>query len=163
MNRRSFLGLSAASLATLSLASEAEGAAPTDPGRVFLSERQHATLAALAEVVNPKVDAFPSASALDIAGKLDGLFARMEPGRAAELAQALDLVGGGFLGLLIARRTERFVRLSPSEQAAEWAAWAASDSPLRLSVHKAFTNLCAATYWACPETWPAVGYPGPPL
>ena len=163
MRRRSFLGLSAASVAALCLASRAEGAATVGPGLLFLTARQHATLQAVAEVVIPGGGAFPAPSTLDIAGKLDSLLDRMEPGRAAELAQALDLIGGGFLGLLIARRTERFADLGPSERAAEWAAWAASDSALRQSVHKAFTNLCSATYWACPETWPAVGYPGPPL
>jgi len=163
MKRRSFLGLGAA--AALALSGKGLGAARAQPseGLHFLTARQYATLAAIAEVVNPAYGAFPSAGELDVAGKLDALLDRMEPGIAAELAQGLDLVGGGFLGLVLAGRTERFASLPLARRQEEWKAWSTSRMALRRSVHKAFTSLCGATYWACPETWPGVGYPGPPL
>jgi hypothetical protein len=154
--RRSFLGLSAASLAVLALHADAHAAEGE------LTPNRLATLAAIADVVNPAVGDFPAARELDIAGKLSELMAHMEPGMAAELGQALDLVGGGFLALIVPARGKRFARLSTPTQAAEWQAWS-EGSDLQRSVHKAFNSLCGATYWACPEIWPLVNYPGPPL
>lgn len=146
MNRRGFLTLSAAAAALPVVADAKPG-----PGRQTFSDRQFETLAAIALLVNPPDPPFPGASQVGVADKIDQLAARFPPGMAQDLRTAITLV-----------QARRLLHKDTLARQALWRKLSEGSATDRL-VHKSLTNLCTATYWASPEVWESVGYPGPPL
>lgn len=119
-------------------------------------------LAAVAERVAPGGQGFPAASALGVPEKVDALLASSDPGLAAEVSQALKLLENALTGLLLEGRTRPFTACSAAEQDAVLESWRTSGLLVRRQVYKALRGLCASAYYASPETYAAVGYPGPP-
>lgn len=146
MNRRGFLTLSAAA-AALPVVAEAKPGL----GRHTFSDRQFETLSAVAELVNPPDHPLPGASEVGVADKLDELAARFPEGMAKELKTAIALV-----------QVRRLVHKDREGREALWTKLSQGSATDR-QVHKSLTSLCTATYWASPEVWEHVGYPGPPL
>jgi hypothetical protein len=127
-----------------------------------LDERGFSTLAALADRVNPGGGGAPAAHELQVAEKIDDLLATCDPGLTAEISQALALFENAVTGLLFDGRPTPFSAATPEQQDAAIESWRTSRLHLRRQVYKALRTLCASTYYASPESWASVGYPGPP-
>lgn len=134
---------------------------PARPLRA-LDLRTFSILAAVADRITPATNGFPSAEALEVPEKIDDLLSRAEPGLLDEMKQALLFVENGLAGLLFDGRPKPFSALSAEGQDAALRSMKESALPLRRTVYKALQGLCAAVYYASPETYPLVGYPGPP-
>lgn len=127
-----------------------------------LDDTEYSILWAIAEVICPANGAFPAASSLQVAEKVDALLASSDPGLAVDVKRLLRLVENAIPGLILDRRFHTFSAASETEQALILEGWRTSAIPLRRTVYKALNGLVGATYYAQPEVWPAVGYPGPP-
>lgn len=138
--------------------------APREPGRPLraLDARTFSILAAVADRVAPAREGFPAASDLQVAEKVDELLATVDPAVVDEVTQVLHLLENGLAGLVFDGRPRAFTALDPAAQDRALAAWQGSRLHLRRTAYKALHGLCAAAYYASPEIYPAVGYPGPP-
>jgi hypothetical protein len=149
----------------IALRSGVDAVRPRRPLRLF-TPHEHAVFAAVAARIVPGDDArgsgWPSAEALDCAGKADQLMARVHPAVGAELRQLLHLFENGLGGLLTNLRPTPFTRLSPADQDARLDAWRRSRVALLRSGYQALKRLAQATYYSSPEVYARVGYPGPP-
>jgi hypothetical protein len=133
---------------------------------VLFSPAEHAILAAIAARIVPGDGApatWPTAGALDCAGKIDRLLALAHPAVGTDFKRLLGLFENGLAGLLVHGSASPFTRLSPAEQDARLAAWRTSRLALLRSGYQALVRLVHATYFSSPEVYPLVGYPGPPV
>lgn len=135
--------------------------APKAPLLVF-DEVEFSVLWAVAERVCPANGAFPAASTVGVAEKIDALMASLDPGTQAETKAVLRLVENALPGLLLDGRFTTFTGSSPAAQDAVLEGMRTSRLHLRRTMFKALGGLVGATYYAQPEVWGAVGYPGPP-
>jgi hypothetical protein len=157
-----FLGGGAASIA---LRGGIDRARPRGALQLFTA-REYAIFAAIAARIVPGDGAgpdWPTADALDCAGKADALMAQAHPAVGAELRQLLHLFESGLAGLLTSFQPTPFTRLSPAEMDARLMAWRRSRITVLRSGYQAVKRLAQATYYSSPETYPRVGYPGPPI
>jgi len=139
--------------------------APRGPLRL-LSADEYAVLAAAAARLVPGDGAgiqWPSAEALDCAGKVDALMAQVHPEVGAEFRQLLRLFESPVFGLAFTGSPTPFTRLPPAGQDARLEAWRHSRLALLRSGYQAMKRLAHATYYSSPEIDAAVGYAGPPL
>ena len=137
---------------------------PRAPLRL-LSEDEHAIFAAVAARLAPGDGAgpqWPTAEALDCAGKVDALMVRVHPEVGAELRQLLRLFESAVFGLAFTGSPTPFTRLSPAAQDARLESWRHSRLALLRSGYQAMKRLAHATYYSSPEVYALVGYPGPP-
>lgn len=149
----------------VALRSTRTGAPPRAPLRL-LSRDEHAVLAAVFARVVPGDGAgarWPSADALDCAGKADALLARAHPEVGAEFRRLLRLFESGLGGLLLQGTPTPFTRLTAAQQDARLQAWRRSRLALLRSGYQALVRLAHATYFSSPEVYALVGYPGPPV
>jgi hypothetical protein len=131
----------------------------------LLTEEEHAILAAVAARVAPGEGApptWPTAEALDCAGKIDALMATVHPAVGAELRQLLHLFESGMFGLVFTATPTPFTRCTPAAQDARLQAWRTSRLALLRSGYQALKRLAHATYYSSPEVYALIGYPGPP-
>lgn len=135
---------------------------PSATPLLALDERTFSVLAAFAERVGPANGAFPAASALRIAEKVDALLATCPPEMVAEIKQALLLFDNALAGLFLDGRPSTFSSCDPATQDAIIDGWKNSRLDLRRRVYKALRGLCAGAYYGSPEVYAAIGYPGPP-
>ncbi len=148
----------------LALRGPRPGPAPHRPLQVF-SRDEHAIFAAVAARVVPGPGAdgrWPTAAAVDCAGKADALMAQAHPEIAKELKQLLALFDNGLVALLTVGRPRPFTRATADEQEAQLRAWGASRLSLFRTGYQALVRLTHATYYSSPEVYPLLGYPGPP-
>jgi hypothetical protein len=144
------------------------GSKPGRPAREplrLLSPGEHAVLAAIAARVVPGEGApaaWPSAEAVDCAGKIDALLARCHPAVGDDFKRLLGLFENGLAGLFIHFSPTPFTRLDPAGQDARLEAWRRSRLTLLQSGYQALVRLVHATYFSSPEVYPLMGYPGPP-
>ena len=137
---------------------------PRAPLRLF-SREEHAIFAAVAARVVPGDGAdraWPTALAVDCAGKADALLARVHPEVGQELRQLLRLFENGLPALALGRFPAPFTTLDPAAQDRRLEAWRRSRIMLLRTGYQALVRLAHATYYASPEVFPRVGYPGPP-
>jgi hypothetical protein len=137
---------------------------PRAPLRL-LSEDEHAIFAAVAARLAPGDGAgptWPTADALDCAGKVDALMATVHPEVGAEFRQLLRLFESAVFGLALTGAPTPFTRLPPAAQDARLEAWRRSRLGLLRSGYQALKRLAHATYYSSPEVYALVGYPGPP-
>jgi hypothetical protein len=136
---------------------------PRAPLRLF-SREEHAIFAAMAARVVPgdRAAHWPSAQALDCAGKADALLATIHPEAGAEMKQLLRLFENGVTGLLLGGRPAPFTTLDGAAQDARLEDWRTSRLALLRTGYQAMVRLAKATYYASPEVYPLLGYPGPP-
>jgi hypothetical protein len=157
--------LAGAGAVPLALRSTRLGAPPRRP-LALLSLEEHAVLAAVAARIapGPGADArWPSAEALDCAGKVDALMARVHPEVGADFRKLLHLFENALVGLVVCGSPRPFTRAMPAEQDARLQAWRTSRVALLRSGYLALKRLVHATYYSSPEIYALVGYPGPPV
>jgi hypothetical protein len=131
----------------------------------LLSPEEYAVFAAVAARVVPGDGAgpdWPSAEAVDCAGKCDELLARVHPEVGAEFRQLLRLFENGLGGLFLSFSPAPFTTLSAAGQDARLLTWRHSRLSLLRSGYLALVRLAHATYYSSPEVYARIGYPGPP-
>jgi hypothetical protein len=137
---------------------------PAHPLRL-LSTEEHAIFAAVAARFAPGDGAgaaWPTADALDCAGKVDALLATTLPGVGAEFRQLLRLFESALFGLAFAGSPTPFTRCGAAAQDARLEAWRRSRLALLRSGYQALKRLSHAAYYSSPEVYALVGYAGPP-
>ena len=157
--------LAVAGAVPLALRSTRLGAPPRRP-LALLTPDEHAVLAAVAARMVPGDGAdarWPSALAVDCAGKIDALMARVHPEVGADFRKLLHLFENALFGLVIAGSPRPFTRATPAEQDARLEAWRDSRVTLVRSGYLALKRLTQAAYYSSPEVYPLLGYPGPPV
>lgn len=135
-----------------------------EPGRPLrvLDPKSYSILAAIADRIAPANGPFPSATALEVPEKIDDLLAGADPATVSEVKQVLRLMENGVTGLVFGGRPKTFTALDAEEQDQVLKGWMTSRLAFRRMAYKAVQGLCAAAYYASPEIYPLVGYPGPP-
>jgi len=132
----------------------------------LLTLEEHAVLAAAAARLVPGDGAgpsWPSAEAVDCAGKVDALLATVHPDAGRDFRRLLRLFESGLLGTFMAGSPRPFTRATPADQDARLEAWRRSRLTVMGSGYQALKRLTHAAYYASPEVYPRVGYPGPPV
>ncbi len=140
------------------------GPAPRAPLKL-LTPSEYAVFAAIAARIVPGTAApptWPTAQALDCAGKVDALLARTHPETGLEFRQLLRLFESSVLGLVTTLRPTPFTQLSAADQDGRLESWRRSRVAVFRSGYQAVARLAHATYFSSPEIYPLVGYPGPP-
>jgi hypothetical protein len=127
-----------------------------------LDEREFSVLWAVAERMCPGGEGFPRASEVHVAEKVDAFLANSHPGVQADVKKVLGLLESALAGSLLDGRTRPFTQLDPTEQDATLDGWRRSRIAVRRTAFQALHGLCMGSYYASPETYAAVGYPGPP-
>ena len=123
-----------------------------------LDARQFAVLAAVAG----RMVTAPKADPVVIAERLDAQMATAPAEVRADFGKLLLLLENAFAGFVLDGRARPFTRLSPEEQDDVLADWRDSRLALRRSGFSALRKLTQAAWYAAPEAWADVGYPGPP-
>ena len=132
----------------------------------LLTLEEYAVLAAAAARIVPGDGAapkWPTAEAVDCAGKIDALMATVHPDVGNDFRRLLRLFESGFLGTFIAASPRPFTRAAPAEQDARLEGWRRSRLAVLRSGYQALKRLAHAAYYSSPEVYPLVGYPGPPV
>lgn len=159
--------LAGGALATVGAALRPGASAPTSPRPLLaFSPYEYAIFAAVAERLVPGGGAsseWPSATALDVAGKVDALIARLHPQTVKELRHLLHIFENGATGLLTVGSSRPFTRSSAEQQDARLDAWRGSRLLVLRSGYQAMKRLANAAYYSSPDIYARVGYPGPPV
>ena len=138
---------------------------PRGPLRI-LSNAEYAIFAAATARLVPGEGAaadWPAAQTLDCAGQVDALLARLHPAAAADFRKLLHVFENAMTGLLSTGFPTTFTRSSPADQDRRLEAWRHSRLALFRSGYQAMKRLAVAVYYASPETFARVEYPGPPV
>jgi hypothetical protein len=130
--------------------------------KVF-SPADAAVLLAIADRLVPERNGFPTPRQLHLPVKMDAVAAMADPATQRELRQLVRLFESALAGFLLDGQPHLFTTSSSSRQDRRLEAWARSRIPLRRTGYRALKRLVYASYYASPETWPAIGYPGPPI
>ncbi len=138
-----------------------KGGAPKGPLKVF-TPAEYAIFAAMAERVVGSGEGSPSPTSLDVAGKADATMALAYPSVQKEYKQLLNLFDNGLVGVVTGTGFAPFTASTKKAQDARLRAWSSSRVGLFRTGFQAMKRLAAACYYASPETWKDVGYPGPP-
>jgi hypothetical protein len=128
-----------------------------------ISPEEATVVLAVANRLVPERVGFPRPLEVGLPRKFDTLVAGLHPGTQKELRRLLNLFEGALAGFLFEGQLRPFTACSPWEQDDRLRGWAHSRVTLRRSGFRALKKLICAAYYASPETWPAIGYPGPPL
>lgn len=123
-----------------------------------LDERQFAVLAAVAA----RTVGAPGADPIAIAERVDAQMALAPPEARADFGKLLLLFENALAGLVFDGRARPFTRLPPEAQDRVLAHWRDSRLAVRRSGYAALRKLTQAAWYAAPEAWADVGYPGPP-
>jgi hypothetical protein len=137
-------------------------AAGLGPLQVLTPEEATVVLAVANRLVPERVG-FPRPLEVGVPRKVDAVVAGLHPGTQKEIRRLLNLFEGAVAGFLFEGQLRTFTSCSPWEQDDRLRGWAHSRVTLRRSGFRALKKLVTAAYYASPETWPAIGYPGPPL
>jgi hypothetical protein len=128
---------------------------------LVLDAQQYSILAAIAGRICPGGEGFPSASEIDVAGRVDALLDRLPAGTAAEITGLLGAFESPIVGLLLDGRARTFSTCAPDEQDGVLAQWRDSRLPQRRTAFLALQHLCSGAYWTHPAVLRAMGYTGP--
>jgi hypothetical protein len=105
----------------------------------------------------------PTAAEVRVAEKLDAFLAPLPEADGKEFKQLLALFDNALFALLGGGPPTPFTQMSAEQQDSHLARWARSRLAVQRSGYQAMKRLCATTYFASPEVYDSVGYPGPPV
>ncbi|MBS2030351.1 MAG: hypothetical protein JST54_20785 [Deltaproteobacteria bacterium] len=129
---------------------------------LVLTEQEFSIVAAMADRIVPGNGAFLPPEKLEVAHRVDALFARLQPGLAKDLSRLLHLFESGVANFLFDGRGQTFTQMSAEDQDAALRDWQRSRLSPRRAIYKALRGVIAASYFGVQELDAAVGYPGPP-
>ncbi len=127
-----------------------------------LSAEEATVMLAVANRLVPERVGFPRPLEIGVPRKVDAILAMAHPATQKEARQLIRLFENALAGMLFELPVRTFTSSSPEEQDERLRGWATSRITLRRSGYRALKRLVYAAYYASPETWPAVGYAGPP-
>lgn len=127
-----------------------------------LTPAQAAVVLAVAERIIPEHPGFPRPGEVGLPAKVDAIAAMAHPATQKEIGQLVDLFESA-LGGLLDWSPRLFTECDAAGQDRRLWAWARSRIAVRRTGFRALRRLVCAAYYASPETWGAVGYPGPPV
>lgn len=167
LSRRRFLVAGAAGGAALALAggvawfARRRAAADAALDRESLAILRAIVPALLAGALPPPPE---RAGAIDdaVAG-VSRAVAGLPPSAQAELGQLFSLLSVGVGRRMIAGVASPWADASPAEIDTFLTDWRDSGWSLKRSAYDALHQLVFAAWYASPRSWPAIGYPGPPV
>ncbi|MBI5067742.1 MAG: gluconate 2-dehydrogenase subunit 3 family protein [Deltaproteobacteria bacterium] len=122
---------------------------------------QLTVLLAIANRMVPEHPGFPRPAEVGLPARIDAIAAMAHPSAQKELRQLVTLFESGLSGVLdLSPRL--FTECDGPAQEKRLRQWQNSRLSLRRTGFRALKRLVAAAYYSSPETWGAVGYPGPP-
>ncbi len=127
-----------------------------------LSPEEATVMLAVANRLVPERVGFPRPLEIGVPRKVDAILAMAHPATQKEARQLIRLFENALTGMLFDLQVRTFANSSPEEQDERLRGWATSRITLRRSGYRALKRLVYAAYYASPETWPAIGYAGPP-
>jgi hypothetical protein len=127
-----------------------------------LSPEEATVVLAIADRLVPERSGFPRPLEVGVPRKVDAMVALAHPATQKEVRQLLRLFENALTGLLFDGQFRPFTASSPRGQDDRLRGWARSRIALRRSGFQALKKLVYAAYFGSPETWEAIGYPGPP-
>jgi len=137
---------------------------PKDRALQFFTPAEYSIWAAVADRVlaeeNPS--GAPTAAQVDVAAKADAFLAPLPDTDRKDLKALLALFDNALLSALQGGPPRPFTAMSPGEQDAHLRRWQTSRLAIQRTGYQAMKRLCCALYFSAPETFAAVGYPGPP-
>lgn len=134
---------------------------PAEPLKA-LSPREYAVVMAVAGRMLPIAGEFPGFDKISVGLNADRILTKVEDSALNEMKQLLNLFENALPNFLFGMRVTPFTQMAGGEQDAVLHEWAHSGITLRRTGFHAVRGLVLAAYFVRPETWPAVGYPGPP-
>ncbi len=155
-----FVGTGLLALGTVGLALRRGDASDAPATLQVLDPAAWAVVRAVARVLCPSDGPHPDA--LDVAGRVDAQLARMHPGDAAEVQQALGLLDNALTGLVFVGTTVPFTDASRDDALALFRAWQNSSVAVLRTAAKAIRGLVLTAYFSHPDSFGYTGYPGPP-
>ncbi len=134
---------------------------PTEKPLQVFDAAQLTVILAIANRIIPEHPGFPRPSEVGVPAKVDAIAAMAHPAAQKELRQLVSLFESGLSGLLdLSPRL--FTECDAAAQDRRLRHWQTSRLAIRRTGFRALKRLVTAAYYASPETWSAVGYPGPP-
>lgn len=121
------------------------------------TEAERGVLRAICARLLPGSGRFPAASEVDVAGRVERLLAEL--GATSDFRRLLALFE--WSPLLFEAEPHRFTRLSAEGQVHILRGWATSRLDFRRRGFVAIKRLAMSLYYTQPDTWPAIGFPGP--
>lgn len=132
-------------------------------GLKVFTAREYSILAILSERIVPSTGPdVPSPNKLDVARAIDEMFSRRDEATQKEFRSLLGLFDNALFGFVMEGRITPFTKLSPEAQDASLASWESSSLAFKRIVFAALRRLIGMVYYSFPETWPHIGYDGPP-
>jgi hypothetical protein len=132
-------------------------------GLLALNAREYAVVSAIAARMIPVSGDFPPLEKVRVAFNADRILTKVDDTALVEMKQLLNLFENALPNFLFGMRVLPFTQLSAAEQDEVLGEWLHSKLALRRTGHTALRGLVLAAYFVSSETWPAVGYPGPPV
>lgn len=131
-------------------------------GLLTLSPREYAVVMALAARMIPVSGEFPTLEKVRVGFNADRILTQVDVTALKEMKQLLNLFENALPNFLFGLRFAPFTQLGAAEQDAVIGEWSRSTLTVRRTGYTALRGLVLAAYFVKPETWAAVGYPGPP-
>jgi hypothetical protein len=137
---------------------------PKDRPLQFFSPAEYSIWAAVADRVlaEEKPSGAPTAAQIDIAGRADSFLSPLPDNDRKDLKRLLALFDNALFSALQGGPACPFTAMSADEQDAHLRRWQDSRLAIQRTGYQAMRRLCCALYFSAPETYAAVGYPGPP-
>ncbi len=165
MQRRSLLKLGVASAVVLAIAGGT--IALIQPGLVNgrMSESARSTFSAISRaILDGTLPTEPGAAQTALSGlldRIDGLIAGLPPHAQAELGQLLTILPTAAGRLGITGLGTAWDKASVPEIQAALQAMRVSSLDVRQQTYAALHDIVSGSYFAAPETWSILAYPGP--
>jgi hypothetical protein len=167
--RRSFLkyGLAGAALLAVGggtwLGTRRTRPSPGLPGPFTVLSPEEATVFHdLSERLLPPRPGFPAPLEVDLPRRIDALLGLMPAEGQKEVRQLVGLFENALFGLLLDGQWRTFTASTHEQQDARIRAWQQSRLEVRRTGYRALKKIVYSSFYGAPETWGAIGYPGPP-
>ncbi|BDG10324.1 gluconate 2-dehydrogenase subunit 3 family protein [Anaeromyxobacter paludicola] len=128
-----------------------------------LTDAEATVILAIADRLVPPRRGFPRPLDVGVPGKVDAIAAMAHPAVQREIRQLIGLFESPLTGAFLDGLPGTFTGASPEAQDRRLHDWATSRLAVRRTGFRALKKLVYAAYYASPQTYPAVGYPGPPI
>ncbi len=127
-----------------------------------LTPEEATVLLELSERLLPPRPGFPAPLDVDLPRRIDGLLGLMPAEGQKEVRQLVGLFENALAGLVLDGQWRTFTASTHEQQDARIRAWQQSRYVVRRTGFRALKKIVYSCYYGAPETWKAIGYPGPP-